>query len=153
MDATGAPVAVLDGANDVNAIDLDVELHRDAGKASFSDERTSDGLECASEVEITVDELATRLEAGAVIVDVRQPDEYTGGHVPGAVLVPLNDVPDRLGELPTEGEVLVVCRTGGRSHVAAEYLIANGVQAVNVAGGTLAWVESGRDVVVGESPA
>ncbi len=102
--------------------------------------------------EISVDELADRLDASAVVVDVRQPDEYLGGHVPGAVLIPLNDVPERFGELPTDREVLVVCRSGGRSYVASEFLVANGVRAVNVAGGTLAWIESGREVVEGESP-
>jgi rhodanese-related sulfurtransferase len=102
--------------------------------------------------EISVAELAERLDANAVVVDVRQPDEYLGGHVPGAVLIPLNDVPERFGELPTDREVLVVCRSGGRSYVASEFLVANGVQAVNVAGGTLAWIESGREVVEGESP-
>ncbi len=102
--------------------------------------------------EISVAELAERLDVSAVVVDVRQPDEYLSGHVPGAVLIPLNDVPDRYGELPTDREVLVVCRSGGRSHVASEFLVANGVRAVNVAGGTLAWIESGREVVEGESP-
>lgn len=103
--------------------------------------------------EITVDELAVRLAAGALLVDVRQPDEYAAGHVSGAVLVPLNDVPDRLGELPAAAEVLVVCRSGARSLAACEYLIANGFDAVNIEGGMLAWIESGRDVVVGEQPA
>ena len=102
--------------------------------------------------EISVAELAERLDASAVVVDVRQPDEYLSGHVPGAVLIPLNDVPERFGELPTDREVLVVCRSGGRSYVASEFLVANGVRAVNVAGGTLAWIESGREVVEGESP-
>ena len=102
--------------------------------------------------EISVAELADRLDASAVVVDVRQPDEYLGGHVPGAVLIPLNDVPERFGELPTDREVLVVCRSGGRSYIASEFLVANGVRAVNVAGGTLAWIESGREVVEGESP-
>jgi len=102
--------------------------------------------------EISVAELAERLDASAVVVDVRQPDEYLGGHVPGAVLIPLNDVPERFGELPTDREVLVICRSGGRSYVASEFLVANGVRAVNVAGGTLAWIESGREVVEGESP-
>ena len=102
--------------------------------------------------EISVAELAERLDASAVVVDVRQPDEYLDGHVPGAVLIPLNDVPERFGELPTDREVLVVCRSGGRSYVASEFLVANGVRAVNVAGGTLAWIESGREVVEGESP-
>jgi rhodanese-related sulfurtransferase len=102
--------------------------------------------------EISVSELADRLAGGALVVDVRQLDEYVSGHVPGAVLVPLDEVPERFGELPTDTEVLVVCRTGGRSLVASEFLLANGVQAVNIAGGTLAWIESGREVVEGERP-
>ncbi len=102
--------------------------------------------------EITVDELATRLDAGALTVDVRQPDEYVAGHVPGAVLVPLNDVPARIGEFPTGQVVPVICRSGARSLAACEYLVANGIDAVNVIGGTLAWVESGRGVVRGDRP-
>jgi rhodanese-related sulfurtransferase len=102
--------------------------------------------------EITVDELAARLAAhpGAALVDVRQPDEYVEAHVPGARLIPLNDVPDRLADFPTDGEVLVICRSGGRSMAACDFLAGNGVAAVNVAGGTLAWIESGREVVTGE---
>jgi len=102
--------------------------------------------------EITVDELAGRLAAdqGEALIDVRQPDEYAEAHVPGARLIPLNDVPERLAELPTAGEVLVICRTGGRSLAACDFLTANGVTAVNVAGGTLAWIQSGREVVTGE---
>ena len=102
--------------------------------------------------EITVEELAARLTAdpGAALVDVRQPDEYVEAHVPGARLIPLNDVPDRLADFPTDGDVLVICRSGGRSLAACDFLTANGVAAVNVAGGTLAWIESGREVVTGE---
>jgi rhodanese-related sulfurtransferase len=102
--------------------------------------------------EIGVDELAERLANGAVLVDVRQPDEYRSGHVPGAQLIPLADVPGRVGDLPADDPVLVICRSGARSLAAAEFLIASGLDAVNVAGGTLAWVESGRDVVVGAEP-
>ena len=102
--------------------------------------------------EISVDELAERLTAGAVLVDVRQPDEYLSGHVPGAVLVPLADVPHLLDERPGDGPVLIICRSGARSYAAAEFLVGNGVDAINVAGGTLAWMESGRDVVVSADP-
>jgi rhodanese-related sulfurtransferase len=102
--------------------------------------------------EISVDELAERLSAGAFLVDVRQPDEYLSGHVYGAVLVPLSEVPDHVDELPADGPVLIICRSGARSHAAAEYLIGRGREAVNVAGGTLAWMESGRDVVVSAEP-
>jgi rhodanese-related sulfurtransferase len=103
--------------------------------------------------EISVDEAADRLAAGAFLLDVRQPDEYVDGHVPGAQLVPLDDVPARAGELPADTEILVICRSGARSHRAAEYLVGQHQrQAVNVAGGTLAWIESGRDIVVGTEP-
>jgi len=103
--------------------------------------------------EIDVDELAQRLSAGAFLLDVRQPEEYTEAHVSGAHLVPLDEVPARAGDLPTGEEILVICRSGARSHRAAEYLIhQHDLQAVNVAGGTLAWIDSGRDIVVGTEP-
>ena len=103
--------------------------------------------------EISVDEVAGRIAAGAVLVDVRQPDEYSEAHVPGAWLIPLDEVPVRARDLPADGEILLICRSGARSHRAAEYLIDQyHLQAVNVAGGILAWVQSGRDVVVGTEP-
>ena len=103
--------------------------------------------------EITADELAERLAApGARLFDVRQSHEYENGHVPSAVLIPLNDVPDRLDEFPTEGEVLVICRSGARSRTACEFLIENGVTAINIAGGTLSWMDTGREVLGGSSP-
>lgn len=99
--------------------------------------------------EISVDELAVRLEAGAFLLDVRQPDEYEWAHVPGACLIPLAEVPDRIGELPAGEELVVICRSGARSLAAAEFLDQQQIRAVNVAGGTLAWIESGREVVTG----
>lgn len=104
--------------------------------------------------EVDVDELDRARAAGATLIDVRNPVEYDEVHVPGAVLIPLPEVPDRLGDLPATGgrPLYVICRTGPRSHRAAEYLIANGVDAVNVAGGTLAWVESGRPFATGRDP-
>ena len=62
--------------------------------------------------EISVDELAGRLDAGAFLLDVRQPDEYGEAHVPGARLIPLDEVPERVGELPPDTEILVICRSG-----------------------------------------
>jgi molybdopterin-guanine dinucleotide biosynthesis protein A/rhodanese-related sulfurtransferase len=104
--------------------------------------------------EIDIEALAELLESGgAQLVDVRQPDEYLEGHLPGAVLVPLAEVPDRLAEMPADGVVHVVCRSGGRSAQAVGFLRNQGIEAVNVAGGTLAWIESGRAVVVGDQPA
>lgn len=102
--------------------------------------------------EIDVHELARRREQGAVIIDVRNPDEYERGHVPGAILMPLGDVPDRVDEVPTDRPVFVVCAMGGRSLKAAEFFAARGVEAINVAGGTVAWMDAGHPVVAGEAP-
>lgn len=102
--------------------------------------------------EIDVAELARRWQDGATIIDVRRPDEYEAGHVPGAQLVTLEEIPDRQGEIPTTGEVLVICKTGGRSRQATEFLRQQGVDAVNVAGGTMAWIEAGHPVVTGDRP-
>lgn len=103
--------------------------------------------------EIGVDELARRRDAGIVLIDVRQPDEYDEFHVPGAILIPLADVPQRLVDVPDAGTVHVICRSGGRSRTAVAFLRARGYEAVNVAGGSLAWQESGRPVATGSHPA
>lgn len=102
--------------------------------------------------EIDVDELAARLEAGAVLFDVREPDEYTEAHVGGAVLVPLATVPDSIERFRVDGPVHVICRSGARSARAVEFLQAQGIDAVNVAGGTLAWLSSGRPHATGSDP-
>lgn len=102
--------------------------------------------------EISVDELEGHLAGGAVLFDVRQPDEYTEAHVAGAILVPLADVPDAVDRFPTDQPVYVICRSGGRSMKACEVLRANGVDAVNVGGGTLSWLDSGRPYATGSSP-
>ena len=99
--------------------------------------------------EIDVDELARRHAEGAYVLDVRRPDEYEEAHVPGAVLVPLDQLPDRQGELPKDRPLLVICRSGARSAAAVQALTAAGYDATNVAGGTLAWIEAGNPVAEG----
>lgn len=95
--------------------------------------------------EIDIDELATRHRQGASLLDVRQPQEYDEAHVPGAVLIPLDQLPERLSEVP-DGELLVICRTGARSAKAVEFLATQGRDAANVAGGTKGWIEAGHPV-------
>lgn len=80
------------------------------------------------------------------LIDVREPDEFASGHVPGAVNIPLGDVPARMGEIPAEEPVYLICRSGGRSARAGEYLERNGYDTVNIEGGTLEWAEQGRDL-------
>lgn len=100
--------------------------------------------------EIDVDELERAVAAGALVVDVREEHEYVQGHVPGAVLVPLGTVPDHVDAFRSDGTTYVVCRTGARSMRACEFLADRGIAVANVAGGTMAWVASGRDVVTGD---
>jgi rhodanese-related sulfurtransferase len=98
---------------------------------------------------IDVEELARRLEEGAPLVDVRQPDEYEEYHVPGAQLIPLMELPERIDEVPTDGTVYVICGGGGRSARAVQFLNAQGLDTVNVAGGSRGWVEAGHPVEQG----
>ncbi len=100
--------------------------------------------------EIDIAEAKVRHEAGTPVIDVRELDEYLDGHVPGAPLISLSTVPDRLADISTGGEVLIICKSGGRSRKAAEFLLAQGIQAVNIAGGTMAWIDAGHRVVTGE---
>lgn len=99
--------------------------------------------------EIDVDQLAELHATGARVFDVREPDEYQDAHVPGAVPVPLATVPDQLGVFPTDGPVYVICAAGGRSRRACEFLRANAVDAINVAGGTKAWLAAGHRAATG----
>ncbi|GGL77399.1 rhodanese-like domain-containing protein [Curtobacterium sp. Csp1] len=96
--------------------------------------------------QITVDQLAAT--PGAHVIDVREPDEYRAGHVPGAANIPLAQLGDRLGEIPTGAPVHVVCQSGGRSARATEVLTAAGFAAVDVAGGTASWRAAGHPVDV-----
>ena len=99
--------------------------------------------------EIDVQELAALRESGAPLIDVRQPDEYEEFHVPGAVLIPLDELVERVDEVPEVDRVYVICKTGARSAKAVEFLNRSGYDTVNVAGGSLAWVEAGQPVVTG----
>lgn len=90
------------------------------------------------------------LSDDAVLVDVREPDEWAAGHAPGAVHLPLGDLPSRVGELPETDDALpVVCRSGGRSSRAVQWLVQQGYDVVNVEGGMRAWHEAGKPMTTG----
>lgn len=95
--------------------------------------------------EIDVAELAVRLAQGAPLIDVREDHEYAEAHVLGARLIPLGQVADRIDEVPTDGgTVYVICARGARSAKAVQHYRTRGIDAVNVAGGMLAWADAGQ---------
>jgi rhodanese-related sulfurtransferase len=81
-----------------------------------------------------------------LVLDVREDDEWRAGHIDGAQHVPLHELVARLGELP-EGPTLVVCKVGGRSARAVQYLQQQGHDVVNLDGGMLDWQAAGRPMV------
>ena len=99
--------------------------------------------------EISAEDLATRLKTGAQVIDVREPDEWDEAHLAGSYLIPLGQVVDRLDEIATGPSVYVICRSGVRSANACEYLRVQGIDAVNVTGGILAWLDAELPVECG----
>lgn len=96
--------------------------------------------------EIDVTALAAHRADGAPLIDVREADEYATARVPGAHHIPLGEVVERIDEVPTEGTVYVICARGGRSAKAVEHFRSVGIDAVNVAGGTLGWIDAGLPI-------
>lgn len=99
--------------------------------------------------EVTQEAFAAAWADGALVIDVREADEYAAGHVPGAHLMALRTVPARCGELPTDRPVFVICVSGNRSKTAADWMNSRGVDAYSVTGGTGAWARAGRPVAAG----
>ncbi|WP_291411151.1 rhodanese-like domain-containing protein [Actinophytocola sp.] len=95
---------------------------------------------------VTVPELPAELPQDVTLLDVREQDEWDAGHAPRARHIPMSELAGRLGELPADHEVLVICRTGGRSGRVTAYLNANGWDARNVDGGMQSWHAAGRDL-------
>jgi len=94
---------------------------------------------------ITIADLATR--EGTPLIDVRERDEFAGGHVPGAINIPMSEIAGRLDELPAEA-FDVICQAGGRSARVVQALEERGHDATNVEGGTGEWIAAGKNVEV-----
>ena len=89
---------------------------------------------------IDVHEARRRQAAGALLIDVRQPEEWNAGHAPNATLIPLGSLSARLADIPRDREVLLICRSGNRSGTAQRQLLQLGYEQVfNVSGGMNAW--------------
>jgi rhodanese-related sulfurtransferase len=99
--------------------------------------------------EIDVDQLAGLHAAGVQILDVREDDEVAAARVRGAQHIPLGDLIERVDEVPDDGTVYVICARGARSARAVEHLLRQGYDAVNVAGGIIAWIDAGHPTELG----
>jgi rhodanese-related sulfurtransferase len=101
-------------------------------------------------LEVSASEAAAKRDAGALIVDVREPNEWAEYHIPGATLIPLGTLPDRLNDLPRDREIIVVCRSGSRSAKGRDVLRTAGFkQVTSLTGGMTQWRAQGYPVAGG----
>ena len=103
--------------------------------------------------QITPTEAAERIGQGALLLDVREDDEWTAGHAPEARHLPLGRLEAEHGTLPKDRPIVAVCRVGGRSQRAAVALRGAGYDVANLAGGMQAWAAAGQPVVTDEGAA
>ncbi len=101
--------------------------------------------------EIDIAGLVTARLSGTPLIDVRQLEEFVEAHAPGAKHIALATLPDHVDQVPESGPVYVICAAGGRSFRACEFLRAQGIDAINVAGGTKAWLDAGQPFETGAS--
>ncbi len=94
-----------------------------------------------------VADLPAQFGSTAVLLDVRENDEWSRGHAADAQHIPMGEVPARLDEISRSAKLYVMCKVGGRSAKVADFLARNGFEPINVNGGMLAWAEAGRPVV------
>jgi len=93
--------------------------------------------------EIDISETQKRVADGAILVDVREQNEYDEVRIPGSILIPLSTFTARFEELPKDKPLVMQCRSGARSGQATQYLLDNGyTDVVNMTGGILAWAEA-----------
>lgn len=89
--------------------------------------------------EIDVSSAYEAQQTGTPIYDVREANEFVSGHAEGAISLPLSELGERHSEIPTDQEVLLICKSGGRSGQACQALEAAGYTVTNVTGGSLDW--------------
>ncbi|CAN5261853.1 rhodanese-like domain-containing protein [soil metagenome] len=97
--------------------------------------------------EVSAAEAIAEVEAGTVLIDVREQDEWDRGHAPTAILLPMSNLSQGLDSVPSGQRVLVVCHLGSRSARVTRSLLDSGYDAVNVAGGMVGWSHAGGDLV------
>ena len=102
---------------------------------------------------VDVSEAQQLLAGGAALLDVRRADEWRAGHAPQALHIPLDQLRSRAGEVPSDRQVVAICRSGARSGRATHFLRNAGVDVVNLDGGMQAWARTGGDVVTDDGGA
>ncbi len=119
--------------------------------AGFVVYRAANSTPAALPAEISVAQAAEKRDQGAFILDVREPSEWNQFHIPGATLIPLGELPNRLNEVPKDRDVVVVCRTGHRSAQGRDILINAGYTRVtSMAGGVTQWQAQGLPIASGQ---
>jgi rhodanese-related sulfurtransferase len=99
---------------------------------------------------VSVSDAAALRDDGAFLLDVREPDEWAAGHIPGATLIPLGELPSRVGELERNQRIVVVCRSGNRSAEGRDILLGASFPAVtSVDGGMTEWAAAGLPIETG----
>ncbi len=121
------------------------------GSVSPAPAATATGRQPAAlPAEVSVTEAARLRDAGAFVLDVREPAEWTEVHIPGATLIPLGQLSGRLDEVPLDRQVVVYCRSGNRSAPGRDILLAAGFTSVtSVTGGLGAWQAAGLPTEAG----
>ena len=98
--------------------------------------------------EINIQEAYKKYKSGALLLDVRTPEEWDVLHAPNSTLVPLDELAERAGELPQDAEIVIICRSGNRSLVARDILVESGFEKVSSAGGGFnEWTAAGYPIV------
>lgn len=102
---------------------------------------------------VNATELNEKLKTGkrSVVVDVRQPEEYSAGHIAGSKLIPLGDLTKRINELPKDREIICVCASGSRSRSATKFLVDAGYNAFDMQGGMYMWQRANLPVKKGNA--
>lgn len=96
--------------------------------------------------EISVDKAYEMYQAGTFVLDVRTQEEWDEYHAPNTTLIPLDELPNRLNELPKDREIVVVCRSGNRSQEGRDILLNAGFNATSMAGGLKEWYAKGYPI-------
>lgn len=96
---------------------------------------------------VNVTEAKQLVVGGALLLDVRDQNEWEAGRAPSAIHVPLSELPDHLDDFARERLIVCVCRSGGRSGRAARFLAVEGFDVANLDGGMIAWASDGEDLI------